>query len=390
MPPSAQNITVSQGVRGTGILTTEDRRVRDVTPELAQLEPDAGPLTTLLARLRSRSASDPRIEWYEDSLLPDFDILGAALNGTGTVMTVTNFRYFRAGDLVLVNNAEIVRVSTTPTTTAVTIARAVGTVAAVAAGNGSSLFILSDSNEEGSATRNLLTTQKINAYNFTQIMKTPIGFTGTAMATDTFAGQDKMIERAKALIEHKKKLEKMFHWGQRSEVTTGTHPQRTSAGVLSFIATNVQDAGGGLTEPILEDFLRVCFRYGSREKVLECSPKAITLINSFGRAKLETRQDESTYGVTMTQYHNAGRKLMLVEQVLFSNASLNDLTGIAGYALLLDVQDLEMRYLKGRMTRLEQNIQNNDIDGETDQYISEVGLEVHLEKKHGLLTGCSA
>lgn len=378
--------TVVQGVRNTSQANTETRRKRDVTASLQKLEPNAAPLVTLLSKLRSRAATDPKIEWFEDELLPRFDVLGGSLTAVATTMTVTNYKYFRAGDLVRVNKKEIVRVSTTPTTTTVTISRAAGETAAQAASQNDQLHILSNSNQEGATRRSLLSTQKVPQYNYCQIIRTPFGVTNTEDATETYAGKDMNEERANSLIEHKKDLEYAFLFGERFEDTSGTHPMRGTRGITKFISTNVKNVAQ-LTEPEFEDWLRVCFRYGGREKLILCSPKLIQIINAFGREKLETRTDEKTYGITMTKYQNAGRVVMLVEHPLFTNDSLNDLTGIAGYGLLLDIGDLEMRYLKGRQVSLKENIQANDEDSRIDEYISEVGLEAHLEKKHGLLTG---
>ena len=378
--------TVVQGVRNTSQADTETRRKRDVTASLQKLEPNAAPLITLLSRLRARAATDPKIEWFEDELLPRFDLLDAALTAGATTMTVVNYKYFRAGDLVRVNKKEIVRVSVTPTTTTVTIVRATGETAAQSASSGQQLHILSNTNQEGATRRALLSTQKTAVFNYCQIVRTPFGVTNTEDATETYAGKDMDEERANAMIEHKKDLEYAFLFGERKEDTPGTHPLRTTRGITKFISTNVKNVAQ-LTEPEFEDWLRVCFRYGSREKLILCSPKLIQIINSFGREKLETRTDEKTYGITMTKYQNAGRTVMLVEHQLFTNDSLNDLTGIAGYGLLLDIADLEMRYLKGRQVKLNENIQANDEDSRIDEYISECGLEAHLEKKHGLLTG---
>lgn len=381
------NITVVQGVRDTAVLGTETRRVRDVSPALMQLEPNEGPLTTLLARLRSRTATDPKLEWFEDQLLPDFDTLGAAVAVGDTTLTVGNYKLYRQDDLVRINDNEIVRVTANPTSSPISVKRGVGSVGATAAPNGGRLFILSDAAMEFATYRNQLTTQKVPKYNYTQILKSPASFSGTALGTKTFAGDDKMQERNKMLIEHKKKMEKALLLGTPFEDLSGADPQRSTAGCAYYISTNVKDFSGGFTEPEFEDFIRLPFRYGAREKVVLCSPKAIQSINSFQRSKLQTFSDQSSYGVTMTEYKNAGRKLMLIEEMLLTNQNLNDLTGIAGWMIVLDLADLELRFLKGRATELWENVQNPGVDGEIDEYRCEFGLEMHLDQKHALGTG---
>ena len=380
-------IPVVQGARSSQTLQTETRRVRDVEDMLQQLEPNDGPLTTLLSRLQAETATDPKVEWFEDQLLPDFDVLASALTAAATSMVVTNYKYFRAGDVVKINDNEVVRVSATPSTTTVSITRAWGSIGAAAADSGSRLFILSDAGAEFDSYRDSLTTQKVPKYNYVQDLATPMAFTNTDLATDTFAGKDLPTEHAKGLIEHKKKMEKALILGQPYEDTSGTYPIRSSAGVEYFISTNVKDVSGGFTEPEFEDWLRVCFRYGSPEKMILCSPKAIQSINGFARSKLHTFTDDSTYGVTMTEYKNAGRRVMLVEEKLLTNQNLNDLTGIAGHAILLDPNNLKLCYLQGNGTELHENLQNPGVKGRIDEYRTSFSLRFFLEQTHGLLTG---
>ena len=379
--------TVVQGVRGTAILDTETRRRRDVTPLMAELEPDAGPLLTLLSKLRKRAATDPKFEWFEDELLPRFDTLGGSLTAGASTMTVTNYKYFRKGDLVKVNKKEIVRVTATPTSTTVSISRAFGEQTALSASSGDQLHILSNAQAEGASLPSQVSTQKVPVFNYTQIFRRVWGVTKTQDATDQFAGQDRPALRKANMIEHKKDIEQAILFGERKEDTsTETHPVRSTRGAIKFITTNVKNVAT-LTEQEWEDFLRICFRYGSKEKVVLCSPKLIQVINGFARAKLQTMSGQESYGITMTRYQNAGRKVMLVEHHLFTNDALSDLTGIAGYGLLLDIGDMELRYLKGRQTVVTENVQTPGDDQVLDEVLSEVGLEMRQERKHGLLTG---
>lgn len=379
--------TVIQVTRDTQQLSTETRRKRDVTPALSQLEPDAGPLTTILTKLRKKGATDPKIEWFEDQLLPRFDVLAGALAAGDVTMTVTNYKYFRKGDLVRVNKNEIVRVTTTPVAAAVAIKRGVGEVAAVAAANGDQLHILSNSNQEGASKRSLLSTQRVPVYNYLQIVRDGWGVTNTAKATASFAGQDWDEEASKQLIEHKKHIELLLMLGQRYEDTTGTNPERSSRGIRQFISSNVKAVNGGLTEAVFDDFLRPSFRYGSKTKLLFGAPIVMQAINGFAKAKLRVVEKSQSYGITVTRYENAGRVVLLHEHVLMTNDDLNDFSGIGGEALVVDIEDVMARYLNGRFTVHNENIQAPDVDGREDEYLSECGLELHQEKKHALLKG---
>jgi hypothetical protein len=181
--------------------------------------------------------------------------------------------------------------------------------------------------------------------------------------------------------------------GELKQDTSNETNLRMYKGVLSFIATNVKDAGGSLTESELEDFIRRCFRYGSKKKLMACSGKLLTIINSFGREKLEFRASEQTYGVTMTQYKNAGRMLDLIEHPLLENSSLTDLTGLAGTGIVLDIADLSFRFLKGRYMKRTEVLAGKDStlsDFIIGEILTEGCIQLEQEKKHGELTGATS
>jgi hypothetical protein len=65
----------------------------------------------------------------------------------------------------------------------------------------------------------------------------------------------------------------------------------------------------------------------------------------------------------------------------------------AGYGLVVDLENIKLRYMSGkdgnRLGMLRTNIQANDADGEEDEYLSELGLQLMLESAHGVLKGVS-
>lgn len=379
--------TLVTTARSTATQGTETRRVRDVSPALAQLEPDAGPLTTFMAKTRSKATTDPKFEWFENQLLPRFDVLSVNVLVGDATITVTNFQFFRKGDLVRVNKKEIVLVTATPTTTAVAITRAFGETAAQAATAGQQLHIIGNTNQEGAGKRDLLSTQRVPQFNFCGIVRDPFGVTKTAMATKTFAGQDFTEEEASQLIEHKKHIELGMLVGEQKEDLTQAAPQRTSRGIRNWMYSNIKYVNGPLTEPSVDSHLRVSYRYGQKVKLGLLSPIAAQAFNGFAKDKLRVMDMAKTYGVSMSRYENAGRVLLLTEHVLMTNDDLNDFSGIAGEAYIVDIEDVQMRFVNGRLTVHNQNIQNPDQDQRIDEYLSEVGLQVQLERKHGAFFG---
>ena len=382
--------TMATGVRTTANANTETRRVRDVFPAMMKLEDQAAPLTVLMGRLRKKEATDPKIEWFEDERLPTQDLLGAAIATAGaTTMTVTNYKYFRNGDIVLiVETGEQVLVTATPSTTTVTITRAWGEVSAAAAVTAGKLRIIGSAQEENDTSRDLLSTEKAPKFNYLGIIRDPFAVSNTLKVTKTYAGVDFEEEAANMLVAHRVKLELMNLQGQRYEDTSGTEPKRSTRGIVRWISTNVVNVGGDLTEPVFDAWLRRLFRYGSKNKVLLCAPIATQAISGFAKDKLRPSDVMmKTYGMAITEYISPFGKVMLANHNLMTNDSLSDFDDIAGMIIGVDMANVEMRHMKGRISVRKENIQENDRDGRKDEYLSEAGLQVGLEKTHGKLTG---
>ena len=383
MPPTVQTIA-----RGNAVYRAEDSRARDVTKALKQLEGDTTPLTTLMSQLRVVKAKAVKVEWFEKELIPLFDTLAADVSASATTMTVVNYKFFRKEDLVKINNKEVVRVTTTPTSTSVSIKRAVGGVGGTAALAGNSLLIMSSASIENSASRDLLSTQKVGKHNFCQTHREPFALSWHGQNTEVYGGgNDWDTEMAQALAQCKRAMEMSLIHGERFEDTSGAQDQHQTGGVLFYIATNVIDASGDLTEPEFEDFIRICFRYGSDNKVIIMSPKLASVINSFARGKLQTVQSDQKYGVTLTQYQNAGRRVRLAEHKLLTNESLSDFSGIAGYGILLDIGALELAHMGPALVEYEEHIEAKGTHGRQDEYVTVFGLKLYHERKHGLLKG---
>lgn len=385
-------MAVLTNARGTLNANTENVRVRDASLGIKELEPDLGKLVTFMASIPGAAtrAINPQVEWVEDEFNPRFDTLAANLTAGATTMEVSNYQYFKAGHLVKIANGEVVRVSVTPTTSDVTIVRAQGSTGAASASSGNQLFIMSTAYSENSALPALISTQKVVRFNYLQIMRDPFGLSQTAIDTEFYGEKnDRAYQKNKFMKQHKRDMENAIIHGERGIVTDTTLNQYLymTGGVLEFITTNVTDAGGDLTELEWEDHIRKTFRFGSQDKVCFCSPKAISVLNGFGRGKIETKSGDSRYGITISRYEHAGKNVRLVEHNQLTNENLDDNTGIGGIIFTLDIKDIKLRYVGPVMTRFYENQEANGTHGKVDEFITHAGIEVHQERKHSVMEG---
>ena len=363
----------------------QSQRVIDMDDRIAELEPNAAPLVVLLKKLKRVQAIAPKVEWLEQVLMPRYDQLSAALTGTAVAsLPVANSSFYRVGD-VLRETATGEAMEVTGVSAGVLgVNRGIGGVPAATGASGDEIFIVSNVNVEGASLRTIKTTQLNNLSNFCQIVRTPLGMTGTEAATKLYGGPDRDRLRAAAGIEHMRDWEQICFFGAKKEDTTTTGaPKRFAGGAVEYISTNVTTAVGTLTEAAFITFLRSGFRYGSERKILFASPLVVGAIEGFARNNIRVSGSEDhadTYGIQMRSYVSGQGVVDIVME-----RAWNDSTNYRGYAFLLDMDALEFHTL--RDTKLLDNRQANDADKIEDEYLTEACPVFHNEQKHAILKG---
>jgi Family of unknown function (DUF5309) len=267
----------------------------------------------------------------------------------------------------------------------ITVQRAFGSNPAAAMTIGDQLFTIGNANEENGGARNTNTTRSQKQSNYTQIFKKTMAITATERQSSVYGDKDLAYQRAKAGTEHAIDIERAFWFGQKFYDTSGVQgqPRRTTGGIHDFITTTgayVQNQGGVLTAPDMNTFLREGFTYGNSTKMLFAGGIVLQAINEFSRGQLLTKVGDTTYGVKISEWQTAFGTVNIVHNPMFVGAD-------AGSAYLLDLECFRMRVLEGRDTKLMTNIQNNDVDGQVDQYLTEAGLERKQAPRNALLKG---
>ena len=250
-------------------------------------------------------AISPKVEWLENVRMPRYDTASAAALSSAVAIGVNNAAYFRVGDVIRDTTTGEAMEVTAVSAAALGVNRAIstrfGVSAAVAVGATDEIFIVSNVNAEGASLRTIKTVQLAPKYNYTEIVRTPLGVTGTEAASKLYGGPDRDRLQAAAGIEHMRDWEHICFFGAKKEdTTTSGAPKRFAGGLKEYLVTNVTGAGGTLTEAAFQTFLRGAFRYGSERKVLFASPLVIGAIEGFARGNLRVNNDNaSTYGVSM-------------------------------------------------------------------------------------------
>ncbi len=184
-------------------------------------------------------------------------------------------------------------------------------------------------------------------------------------------------------FEHVTLLERKLLFGERNRYTGGSTPINYTGGVLYWVTTNVQDAGGTLTEPEVWTFAEKIFGnpgHGNSRTVF-CAPKVRSVIDGLAAGRLQTVPSDDTYGIAISQWKMSAGILNLITHYQLKDGAGGG--GFEDYAIALNMRSLNFCY--GRNTQYLQNRQNPGDDKVVDEYLTEAGLALRNESIHGIL-----
>jgi hypothetical protein len=374
------------GQRNT-VNVAADQLGRDISEEIQMLEPNAQALAIWTSRLNKKRCVSKKVEWGEDSRKARFLSVaaGGALVGAAVIpVTAGQGTYVQQWDQLLnTRTGEQIRVDSIAGDN-VTVTRGIGSMNAA-----DELYLIGAAQPEGDTSKPARSDNPSVLYNLTQIFRTPVEASGTLLATaPLLRPHDWDHQKRKAGVEHAIDKELAFLFGRRSALTSGASEDRTMGGALSFIATNQTDAGGDLSEPEWNAFQMQAFDYGSQSKLFLASGVVLSALNKFPASKQQTRNDETTYGMSVHHFTSPFGELNVVQHKLLKGSKYG------GYGILVDMDQAAYRFLAGegenRDTKVLPNRQANDLDGRKEEILTEVTLQFGTEKAHAVLSGVTS
>jgi hypothetical protein len=376
------------GMRGTKYSQgTETSLVRDVSDKIFLLQPDDTPLLAFINGMKGKkAATNPKFEWFEDDLIPPYIDCDAA--GTGTTINVDAGQGTRCriGDILIAPNGENLLI-TNISTDALTVTRALGTTpTAYNLLATDQLIVAGNALAEGSDNAPFRYTKKEVKTNYIQIFKDSVEITEVQNASESYGGDDRTYQRRKKAIEHKRGIEQAFLFGNGWEDVSGTQAIRGTRGLVNFVSTNVTDVGGVVTENEFETFLRTVFTYHpsitAPEKLFLCGPVMLSALNFWAKQALRTEVNEKTYGCRIAKYMSAHGDLNIAKHPLLMVYGTPLLQ--RNYNFVIDPLNVKYRFLTGLDTKLYTDTQAKYSAKMLDEYRTYAGLQVMLEKTHGL------
>lgn len=392
-------VAINTGVvDDTDILQNE--RVIDMADKIAMLHDDTTQFTSMLQKTASKTCHSSKIEWLEDQLFPRLSTLSASItSGAATIGVNTGEGpYFRKGDIVRVaSSGEALGVSAAPSGDTVGVIRSVGAVPAASGAAGGDLVIIGNASAQGASLGQRAVTERVAAYNYTQIFRHPYGFTETLAATELYGGTDPNRERAKKAIEHKRALEHSLFWGARDFYATGlsgadTEPTSTMGGIVEFVSSNVKDPSGQMTSAEFEAFMSAGLQYGSKNKVLFVSPLVASIISQYAAVQwVQSKPDTGQWGTFVDTYVSGafGWEVPVVVKRDWGEFATTN-AGYGSWAILVDMDAVLLRPLRTRNTKLLLNRQGPSDDQVVEEYLTETSFQLTWEKKHMIIKNATS
>jgi len=379
----------------TGVVDTEARlsseRVVDMDNKIGLKETDNSQFTTILKNLPSTDATQVEVRWLEDQLFPNRTTLAATASSADASVSVATGTgvYFRVGDIVFVEQTSEKLEVTGITSDAIAVTRSIGGVVAATAQTGGGLVIVGNASAQGADTGTLKSTDRTLGYNYTQIFRSPFGFTGTDAEIKLYGADDPEREAAKKRVEHNRRLENSVWTGGRDFTSATPSSKGYMGGVMEYLSTNVFTAFGALSLTGFDLKIQQILQDGDMNKVIFAAPLAARGLSHLFDSRWQSAQnDDVLLGAKVSAFLDGayGERLpVIVKREWGAYGSTG--YGLGGAIFVIDLSNVKRRPMTNRDTKLLPNRQGNGEDKVVFDYLTEMSFELKNETTHGAFFG---
>jgi hypothetical protein len=363
------------------------------------------PLTALTTLMKEQETTDPHFHWFEKGQQTYRVQITTSLNNTDvttSLVLTSGALAFKLGDILLIEHTnEIVVVSADPTAdTGLTVTRGFAgtTKTALTIGSVNPFAThIGSCYEEGSLAPVGIAFDPTEAYNYTQIFRDTHEITGTAAQTEVRTGDEWKEQKREALEKHSFGMEKAFWFGVRSLGTRNGKPLRTTGGVLQGIPSgNKHTYSAAVTMGAFEEDLYKMFQYGSNEKMGFCGNRALLtmqqLVRKTGGVNYNITSGEKEYGMNVTRFMCPFGTLVLKTHPMFNlmGSVVGTYAAMDAAIVALDMDQIKYRYLRGRDTKYQTDLQEIGADAKKNGYITECGIAMGHAKTHYAIFGLTS
>ena len=423
------------GMRGNGDWVTDQRPKNWREAILYRYPNGAAPLTAILSKMSSERTTDPEFNWWTKSLATQSATITGVYTDSGLStayvsggvandvlyfkMSSADVSQWRTGHVGLFRDASDLTVDVVGKITdrvdngassyiQVVLLEADDNSASHDLSDCDTALVIGSANAEGASMPDAIAYNPTKWYNYTQIFRTPLEMTRTAMQTRLRTGEQYKEAKREALEIQSVEMEKAYLFGVSSEMTgSNGKPERTTLGIIPAIKGGYTGHGGSAgtvsnyaTDPAhsgeawltggeewLDTQLELIFRYGSREKLCFAGSGAILAINRLIKAggNFDYTADTVDYGLKVTRWVTAFGLINIMTHPLFSYEPTT-----RNSMVIFEPKDIRTRYIQDTMFKKDDRIKKGgwtSRDGIKEEYLTENGLEYHHPDGWGYLYG---
>ncbi len=388
---------IVSGARKTSDNQTARRKLQ-FTKEVINVIANTNPLMAFMDKLgNNKDVMQPTYFHLLRDRLPRTVTYGTSTGETtGTTLTLASGqgKSVVAGSLLLSERTGEVILITTVATDTLTVSRAYGTGSAVATtlNDAEELQIIGRAFSENSTAPNGISSEPNIITNAVQTFRYSIEASGRDIESENY-GEDEWTRMGRDAVES---LTLDQETGFIFNPAISTSDPTMSKGLLGWIATNLANQAGPLTEPDLRDYF---IRWGRHNKgqdssmVLFIGDNAQKCFESFALDGVRYKNDQDFYGVNVATWATAGLKVKLLTHGLYSPLGSSVTVtnkGRVGMMTGINVKMVGKRTFKNRGLTLTKNVQTPGTDGRKDVWTDDVGMAVLSEKAHLQVYGITA
>lgn len=414
------------GMRGSGDWGADERPLNWRQGILYLYPNGMAPLTAIMSMLKERRVDDAQYHWWTKTLATQ----GGAIAGVFTDSILSSAytsggvdgdtlyvqiaeavaEELRAGHQVLLRDASHLDVDVNAKVTQV-VKSGAASFAAVRLieddDNGAStdlsdadtILVNGNINPEGGPMPEAVGYNPVKYFNYTQILRTALSITRTAKLTNLRTEDAYKEAKRESLELHSIEMEKALLFGIKTEnIGANGKPERTTQGLISFIrefvSTNVSDfsidpdfstqswlAGG---EEWLDTRLEQIFRYGAGRKFALVGSGTLLGINRLAKTggQIQLNPQTTSYGLEVREWITPFGTIYMKTHPLFSFDATT-----RNAMVILEPEMLAYRYLTDTTFYPDKSSGINRVDGINEEWLTEMGLELHHPEKFGFLSG---
>lgn len=383
---------------------TAGRLRTEIKKEIDKLDYDQTPLLAILLKIGKESSGQMKFDYLTKERQPDWGGIAsyggawaaaAATSGTITVTAGEGWMY-GAGDIIKVPATSNVNIYVDIVLGDVLTCRTYDNTQTIdfTAGATGTLKLLSISNTFALGTNRgtMKSHQPDAAFNYIQIIQHPFGNVETLAHVNYDAGGPELKENEEdAWLAHELSKEKLLFFGQKHYAASGymtyqgqNLAQYFTGGLHEAISLNTIP-GAVLTEADLtylefSNWLAVCTKYAKRPVIFAGELIFAGLSWWLGERGLQTRQDETTLGIAVSNFKTIYGQTVNV--IPHRDLLVNK---YAGYAFCVDLDDVKYKYLDGEDTHMEEDIQLPGDKQMINEYRTWFGAYIGNPKRHGMI-----